>query len=352
MIKRACIIIIGLLFIAVLAEGSPERQRGAAENRMAAAAQRFLDTLRPDLLDRATFDFDDDNRRDWHYTPRSRRGLPLKAMNDPERRAAHALLRSALSARGYLKAMTIVELEQVLRELAEAAGRSGDHRDRDLYFFTVFGEPGGGQPWGWRVEGHHLSLNFSFIDDQLIAVTPAFMGANPAEVRTGRRAGLRVLAAEEDLGFALLGSLDADQRAEAIIADRAPREIIMAPGRTADDLGEAVGLPSAQMTDSQRDMLRLLLAEYMGNLAADGSEDLWRAIIEAGGSDIRFAWAGSEDLDEPHYYRVHGPTFVIEFDNFQGGANHIHTVWRSFNNDFGDDVLRQHYEEHHSGGEH
>lgn len=220
-------------------------------------------------------------------------------------------------------------------------------RDPLAYSIVVFGEPGAGpnaQPWAWKIEGHHVSLNFTGVSRQT-AVTPAFLGASPARIPQGERTGVRVLAAEEDLGRELLASLDADQRRAAIIADVAPDDILAIPGRSIDQK-DASGLAVASMNGDQRAIVQRLLRTYAGNMRQDVAEQELRRIAAAGIDKLRFAWMGGEKRGEGHYYRLSGPTFVIEYDNTQGGANHVHSVWRDRQNDFGRDLLQEHYEHH------
>lgn len=314
---------------------------------LADAARAFLDSLRPEQRQQANLEFEHPSRLDWHYIPRDRMGLSLGEMNADERAAAHELLHATLSGQGYLKTIAVMELDQVLREAAESRGRRADHRDPLLYYLTVFGDPSTDGPWGWRFEGHHVSLNFSSVTGE-VAVTPAFFGANPAEVREGRRAGLRVLAPEEDLGRRLLASLDEAQRDLAVLETETPMDILLAPGTDADSLEPPRGVAFADMTDEQQDLVGALLAVWAGNLAPGLAETQLERIHSAGMESIRFAWIGSSDPGQPHYYRLHGPTFVIEYDNAQPGANHIHTVWRDTERDFGADLLRRHLHEHHT----
>lgn len=310
------------------------------------AASAFLATLRRELRREALLPYAGEDRRDWHYVPRRRRGVSLKQMNDAERAAAHSLLRTALSARGYEKTAGVFALEGILREIETF----GFRRDPELYWLTIFGSPSSSAPWGWRFEGHHLSLNFSSPTGALTATTPSFFGANPARVPEGEpRAGWRLLAREEDAARRLLASLDARQRAVAVISPDAPGEILMVPDRT--EAPPPAGLAYARMTPSQRDLLLALIGEYVQNVTPAIAEAHWRRIRSAGLETVRFAWAGGASRGEGHYYRVQGPTFVIEYDNTQDEANHIHTVFRDLANDFGGDLLRRHYREsaHHAG---
>ena len=312
-----------------------------AGREMAEAATHFLAALSPEQRKKATFDFKDEERVNWHFVPRDRKGLPLKEMAGEQRALAHALLSSGLGQRGYVEAVTIISLEQILKEIEQ--GR-GPVRDPELYFFTVFGKPGPKETWGWRVEGHHLSLNFTVVNGRAAAGAPSFLGTNPGVVREGPRKGLRVLGGEEDLGRQLAQSLDDEQKKMAVLPGEAPREIITGNSRKAM-LENPGGLSVAKLTEPQKRVFMSLLDLYARRLRTEMAEHDLRRIMEAGIDKVTFAWAGSMEPGKPHYYRIHGPTFLVEYDNTQNNANHVHTVWRDLQNDFGDDALRRHYEQ-------
>lgn len=309
---------------------------------MAEAAQAFLNTLTPDLRAEATFAFDDEERYNWHFTPRERKGPTIGMMTTEQRMAVHALLQTALSSQGYLKATSIMYLEEILKVLENGSPR----RDFERYHVSIFGTPGPEAPWGWRVEGHHLSLNFSSVTDSLVATTPSFMGSNPALVPSGPKAGLRVLAAEEDLARTLLSTLTDEQRATAILPGEAPDEIVTGVARTAE-LETMAGLPLAAMDAAQQDLLMRLVEEYIHNMRDDLAAAQMQKIRDAGVEHLHFVWMGDTErgIGHPHYYRIHGPTLLIEYDNTQNNANHIHTVVRDLTGDWGEDLLRKHYEE-------
>jgi hypothetical protein len=309
---------------------------------MAHAISAFLAALEVDKRRLAMFPFDSPERFNWHYVPRRREGLPLKAMTEAERAAAHQLLRSALSEAGYRKAVDIMRLEEVLRQI-ELFPFS---RDPENYAFSVFTTAGAPLPLGWRVEGHHLSLNFTIVNDSHGALTPAFMGANPAEVRAGPLKGLRVLAQEQELAFALMHRLDSGQRQKTLLRAQSFGDIISGPKRS-DELKSPAGLPLAELSPAQRDGAMRLLEVYVRNMRQDIADLQLRGLHEAGIERIHFAWAGSLEPGQPHYYRLHGPTLLIEYDNTQNDANHIHSVWHDPRNDFGVDLLRAHYETGH-----
>jgi hypothetical protein len=312
---------------------------------MRAEAIAFLRTLRPEQRRLTVFGFDSPERLDWHYVPRERAGLPLKEMDERQRAAAHALLRAALSDDGYRKATDIMRLEEVLRAL-ERARRF--HRDPDNYAWSVFGDPEVGTPWGWRVEGHHLSLNFTFATGPAGAVTPAFMGANPARVPSGPLQGHRVLGAQEDLARELVRSLQVAERYRAIIAAGSLGDIVSGPGR-GDALRSPVGLPVGDMAPPQRALAERLIEEFVRHLRTELAEAQRTRIREAGLGAIHFAWAGPIEPGHAHYFRLHGPRLLIEHDNTQNDANHIHSVWRDPGRDFGLDLLGEHYRTGHHG---
>jgi hypothetical protein len=309
-------------------------------------AREFVAVLRPALRSECLLPLEGDERTAWSYLPGRRRGVTLKQMNEGERTAARAMLRAALSARGYEKTTGVLELEQILRETETFGALT---RDRDLYALAIFGTPSDQAPWAWRFEGHHLSLNFSSATGKIVAATPMFFGSNPARVPDGPRAGWRVLSAEEDLARQLLGSLDEGQTRKAVIATSAPADIILGPGRK--NVPDPVGVSYAELSEAQRDILMRLIGEYVGNVRDDVARAEREKIEKAGLGAIRFGWAGGTRVGEGHYYRIQGPTFVIEYDNTQNHANHVHSVFRDLEDDFGGDPLRRHYAEspHHAG---
>ena len=322
---------------------TPVDMESETAQRMAEAATTFLAALTPEQRARTTFPVDAEERLNWHYIPRARLGLPIKEMDGSQQKLAHALLSSGLSRRGYAKAVTIMSLEKVLGEL-EGPGRR-NVRDPDLYYVTVFGAPGDAAPWGWRVEGHHVSVNFLVVDGKRIAPTPNFLGANPARVPRvpgGDLAGLRVLAAEEDLARRLLAALDESQRERVVLAADAPSDILTRAEHHVKPDSPA-GLAAGQMSDGQGRLLADLLAEYVTRMPPDVADARMDRIEKDGRAHIHFAWAGDQQVGGPHYYRLQGPSFLVEYDNTQNNANHIHTVWRDFAGDWGDDLLAGHY---------
>jgi hypothetical protein len=314
---------------------------------MAGAAQAFLATLDDAQKARARLAFDAEERFNWYFTPVPRAGLPLKQMTPPQREAAFALLHVGLSEKGYSKAEAIRALEPVLAEIEQNPVR----RDPDLYYVTIFGDPSSSGTWGWRYEGHHISQNWTIVNGQSIASTPQFFGSNPAEVRNGPKKGTRVLAAEEDLARALLDSLTDAQRAAAIVAPDAPDDILTSNARTAGIQAD-LGVAWDALSTEQRGLLMAVIDEYAAAQPKALAEQRIAKIRAAGLSAVKFAWMGSRVRGERHYYRLQGPTFLIEYDNTQNGANHVHAVWRDFKGDWGTDLLAEHLKNspHHGGG--
>ena len=313
-----------------------------AAAQMAAAARSFLDSLTEAQKAKATFEYMDGERMYWYYPPINRHGLALRDMDQNQRGLAMSLLETGLTPRSFEQAKQIIEHEDVLGPLEKEMGMVTFVRDTELYYFTVFGEPGPNAPWGWRTEGHHVSLHFSIWGDNIISVTPFFFGANPAEVRKGPKTGLRILGDREDTAFQLMNSLDQSQLERAVIYDEAPLDILTYNSTKVSFPFRPQGLPGNAMTGSQKESLLSLITEYVGQVRIDLAEQKLAAIRNEGLDHFHLAWAGPVSKNDAHYYRIHGGNFVVEFDNRQDGANHIHSVWRDIENDFAADVLREH----------
>ena len=319
---------------------------------MAKSTNALIDSLTPDQRQKMVMPIDSADRTRWNFIPTSmfpRQGLPLKEMTEPQRALAQSLLQTALSQRGYTTTKAIMaDLEAILRD-TEAASRKaagkpdtgGVVRDPELYFFSVFGTPGGKTPWALRVEGHHVSLHFTIAPNGTLAAAPSFFGSNPAEVRDGPMKGFRALDKEQDAGRALVMALDEQQRKIAIITADAPSDIITKTAVIAEAL-TPTGIAASAMTPQQRDLLTQLIDVYTSQMTADTAAERQAEIKQAGLDKVAFAWAGAVEPGQRHYYRVQGPTFLIEFDNTQNNGNHIHSVWRDFESDFGRDLLREH----------
>jgi hypothetical protein len=337
--------------------------------RMTEAASAWLDALDEAQRAKASFAFDDtEQRTSWAYFPRNHAGLPLHEMDIKQQKLAHVLLTSALSLHAYAKVTAIMALESVLNLIE---GRRGDAvRDPGRYFFSIFGAPGDAR-WGWRCEGHHVALNFTVVDGHAVSPTPIFLGANPAEVRRAWHAATRPCGEEEDAARELLALLDERQRGIATICSVAPPDFVLMnlpsvpesilPGEAgalaliqrdfdamAQSDREALrfqraqprGLAGRDMNEAQRHALMALIDVYISRLP----EDLWLLSLPRVGDpkDVHFAWAGSDKRGDGHYYRLQGGTFLVEYDNTQDDANHVHAVWRDASADFGADLLRAH----------
>lgn len=319
--------------------------RTETARRMADAAAELLTSLSSDQRARVVLDFDDGERENWHYIPRDRTGLPLKEMDDRQRSLTQNLVATGLSSAAHRRANTIIELEPILAEL-EGEGRKFA-RDPGLYFVTLFGTPGGEGTWGWRFEGHHLSLNNTVLDGELVSASPVFFGANPAEVRHGEREGLRALKEEEETARALLNDFDGEQRRQAVVAREAPSDILTRAVPHVRGEVKEEGLAGADMSVAQLQQLKDLVAVYVDRLPEALAAMEHTRLEGVDYANAHFAWAGPAERGAGHYYRVQGPTFVAEYDNTQNDANHIHAVWRDLHKDFGEDLLKAHYREAH-----
>ncbi|TML65256.1 MAG: DUF3500 domain-containing protein [Actinobacteria bacterium] len=301
---------------------------------MRAAALAFLDSLADEQRGLATFGFDDDRRATWHYRPvdrSARHGVRLADLAQPQRNLAHRMVQTALSRHAYSQVAAIVALEDVLDAL------EGHRRGRNSgnYFVALYGEPGGEDavtPWGWRFEGHHVSVNLALVGGE-VAPTPLFLGANPAE------SAVRPLAGEEDLARSLLHALDPDQRVIAVVAGEAPGDILTTNVPAVAGPLEPAGIAGGDLHGVAREALAGLVALYAGRVPD------WKPPPV---DEVLFAWAGEPERRRPHYYRLQAPGFLVEYDNTQDGANHVHTVWRDPDGDFGRDLLRAHLAEHHA----
>jgi len=332
-------VILAVGIVAALGGVIVQAQRTSSSAAMATAAEKFLASLTPEQRQQATFPFDSGERLRWHFVPQfERNGLTIKAMTEPQRKLAHELLKTGLSDRGYTTYTQIMQLENILK--AQEKG-SGPTRDPEGYRFSVFGTPSAKGTWAWRVEFHHVSLHYTIVNGTAIASTPSFAGANPAEVKDGPQKGQRTLGQLEDTARALVAGLDAGQRKTAIFNNVALNDIVTENALDINPLSPA-GLKASDMTAAQRDQLMKVLDAYAGLMSPDIASDRMSKVKIAGVENIAFAWAGSIERGQKHYYRLQGPTFLVEFDNTQNDANHVHSVWRDFRGDFGRDLLREH----------
>ena len=317
----------------------------AQKNVVLTNAQNFLSTLTPELKSKAQYALDDAERFNWNFVPIKRNGLTYYDFSDKQRDAATVLLKSSLSERGYQKAMAIVNLENILMVVEKQAPDSR-HRDPLNYHFTVFGEPAEGKPWAWRFEGHHISLNFTSVGGEVVSSTPSFFGSNPGIVKEGESKGLEVLKEETKLSFELVNSLSANQRSTAIFSEQAPAEIISGNNRKAVPLTPD-GISFKELSREQQTLFLKLLDLYVKNYAFGFSKKLMDKIKNAGIENLHFAWAGSLAPGVANYYRIQGPMLLIEYDNTQNNANHVHTTVRDLKDDFAEDILREHYAKEH-----
>lgn len=317
-----------------------------AAKQMTRAAENFLSLLTPEQKARAVYSFTATERTNWHFVPRDdRKGVQIKEMDEKQRAAAMALLKTGLSQKGYTRATTIMAMENVLKALEKG---TGPVRDTERYFVTLFGTPpfSASKPWGWRFEGHHLALNVTVVGNK-IAASPNFYGANPAEVRVddGGMKGTRVLKDEEEVARTFLAALTPEQLKTTIYATDAPNDILTGDKVKVEAL-EAKGILYKALTKEQKKLLEAVIAVHTGNMAPDLARERTNRLTKAGKDQILFAWAGSTERGQRHYYRIQGPTFLVEYDNTQNNANHIHSVWRDFNGDFGADLIAEHLAEY------
>ncbi len=310
-----------------------------ATSEIAEACKNWLNSLSPEQKAKGAYDFRDGERIFWYYPPLNRHGLPLRDMDAKQRGLAYAIIDSSLNPESAEKAKLIMEHELVLGPIEVEEGAANFDRNPELYYWTVFGDPGGDGPWGWRAEGHHVSLHINAWEDRIISVTPFFLGANPAEVLRGDKQGLRILDRREDLAIELISSFDDAQKAKAIVHDKAPWDILTYNSSKAA-VHDNEGVSGAEMSGAQQETLMSLIAEYVNGMRPEYAEDKMAQLQAQGLDNFRVVWAGALDRSRDHYYRIHGGNFIIEFDNIQNGANHIHSVWRDVDNDFGEDVMR------------
>ncbi|NUM54626.1 MAG: DUF3500 domain-containing protein [Candidatus Hydrogenedentes bacterium] len=332
-----------LLVVSVLLGSMASHFAGAEPlQELVASANALLESLNDEQRTAAALPFNSDERLNWHYVPKERLGLPLKSMDEKQRGLALTLLKTLLSHEGFETVETIRSLEDILKVIEnDQVGR----RDSDKYYFTVFGKPSDSENWGIRYEGHHISLHWTIVHGKIVSTFPQFLGSNPGEVKDGPKKGARPLGIEEDLGRSLVKALDDKQRTEAVLQQDVPADIITGASREASIEGN-LGLAYSAMTPDQQGTL-ISLIQVLANIQRPEFAELRIAKLrDAGLDNIKFAWIGGFEKGQKHYYRVQGPTFVIEYDNTQNDANHIHVVWRDFKDDFGMDSLKAHYAAH------
>ncbi len=325
-----------LLFASrLLATASPATDLATAVNAM-------LDSLDNTQRAQTVYAFDAEERWDWHFVPRERAGVALKDMNESQQALALAVLEAGLSEHGVKTAETIRSLEGVLRELE---GPQATHRQPLDYHFMVFGTPEVDGTWALRYEGHHLSLQWTIVGGEAMATTPQFFGSNPGDVMEGPLKGTRALGNLEDMGRAFVKALDEAQRATAVLSSDAPKDILTGADREAE-MQEDAGIPYAALSDEQKATFIGLLEAFARYQRPEIADQRLARIRTNGLDDVKFAWMGSMEKGQGHYYRIQGKTFIVEYDNTQNNANHVHAVWRDFHGDFGRDLLKEHYAQH------
>jgi len=309
-------------------------------------ALALLDALDDGQADRARGTLADPRLTEWSYLPGERPGLNLEDLGSAQHALLLEMLRAAHSASGAELAVGAIEVERVRRELTSGAPPSGDR-----YWLRVLGDPSVDEPWGWRINGHHLAVHVVVAGDTT-TLTPHFIGSEPAVIPSGPHTGRRLLGPEEDLARELAAGLDPDQRALGISADVAPADILTRHDPVADPSLLPTGIGRDLLRPDQRQLLDRLVRRYLDRAPTSYADRCWREAEEAGPDAIRFAWAGPTERGpgRGHYYCVTAPDFLIEYDNTQDDANHAHSVWRHLRDDFGTDPLRAHYARHHTDG--
>jgi len=289
---------------------------------------------------KSVFPFNEMSRYDWNYLPPSlipRKGVCLKDLNGTQKNTIYALLKSFLSDQGFIRTQDIMNNEYYLKELEPDM----IHRIPENHFIAFYGNPGKDSVWGWKFSGHHIALNFTIVKSKL-AFSPVFFGVYPAEIKEGKNKGRRIIKDEEDIGFELINMLNAEQKLKAVFQSKAFNDIVTTNSIQVGPLNP-VGILAKDLTFQQKSVLNKLIASHLSSMPAEIAEMRMKRIISEDFNQIRFGWAGSLITGLPHYYRIQGKTFLIEFDNTTHNANHVHIVWRDFNGDFGVDLLNEHY---------
>ena len=304
-------------------------------------AEWYVSALSPELKATGLLELGHAERFNFNFVPLDRKGPTFHDFSETQKQAALALLKASLSEGGYQKATAIMELEKVLI-IIENQPAGGTYRDPLNYHFLIFGTPSSTQAWGWKFEGHHISVNFMMQGDKIVSSTPSFLGANPGVVGIEEQRGKQVLRLETELGFSLINALTAEQLKTARFAEKAVPEIITVNKRKASRL-EPQGIMFSALNEQQQKLFKRLVVVYVDNYQLGFAKELNEKITRAGWSNFSFAWAGSLSPGAGHYYRLQGPELLIEYANTQNNANHVHTVVRDLTNDFAEDILRQHY---------
>lgn len=322
------------------------------------AVRRFLNTLKADELKKTNYAFEDSLRHKWTNLPVGmvpRPGIQYGSLSDQSRLALHRVLSALLSSQGYLKLTSIMQLDDILNVLYQEAYNQGKINkeaftriqnlkwDHGNYYISVWGQPQSKAPWGLSLGGHHIALSCT-VTGSKVSLSPLFIGTDPAEVKSSKYAGWRVLSKEEDYGFMLVNMLTESQKSKAILKQEVPGDIITNPN-SSQRISEYYGISGKEFNEAQQSMLEILIQEYIHNFEHAFAHDFYSRILKTGIDKIYFAWVGSLENNKPHYYIIHGPDFLIEYDNmgFQHDGNHIHAILREKGNDFGEDILKKHY---------
>ena len=334
---------LSLLLITIFALILPARSQ-----QIVSAATKFINTLNADQKAATLFPFDADEKYNFHFVPIARKGITFNEMTDEQKQLAIDLMKTCLSSNAFQKTQQIMQLDNVLKQL-ENRPPEDHYRDPGNYHITIFGIPAANTIWGWRFEGHHISFNFSVDKQKLVAGTPGFLGSNPAEVLSGPQKGTQVLKDETDLGFFMLHALTPEQMQKAVIDTGAPKDILTFDKRKAM-IDTPAGIRYNELNAVQQQELLQLIKLYIQRYTKLFAEDRLKEIQKAGLDNLRFAWAGytQKEVGKGTYYRIQGPTIIIEYDNTQNNANHVHSVIRDLLHDFGGDELMSHYQSYHT----
>ncbi|MCR9063179.1 MAG: DUF3500 domain-containing protein [Cytophagales bacterium] len=336
-----------ILFVLAVLAGSCSYAQKNNNEAVLEATNQFLKTLNAEQKAQALFDLNSIERKNWYYTPVPRKGLDYRTLDPSQKKLAREILRASLSKEGNETALAIMQLESVLHVL-ENRPAGNDHRDPDKYYYSIFGTPNSTKPWACRIEGHHLSLNYSSADHKINSATPLFFGTNPARVPSGMPLpeGTEVLKKETAMGFDFLKSLNQSQHQRAKINDKAPYDMETANNAKAE-IDLEVGLPFTEMNKTQQMALMQMVSHYVKRSPNGFALELLEKIEQAGLDKLHFVWMGGEEWGQGHYYRIHSPAILIEYDCTQNGANHVHSVIRDLSNDWGDDIIAKHIKEQH-----
>lgn len=350
--KLFCVLVLAILAIPAWSQNT---------EKLKSSTLGFIQTLEGSQRDSVFIAFADSSRTQWTNLPLGlapRVGLRYGDLSEQSKIAFHKVLSTVFSSQGYLKTFAIMQVDDILHELFEIQFQQGKVNERSMefirklnwdygnYYVAIAGNPESDDTWGVKFEGHHISINLTVAGNEF-TMTPLFFGSDPAVVEATQYAGLRPLSKEEDYGFWLINALDENQKAKATLSEKVPGDIITSPDRP-QWLEEFQGIKGSDLNEGQQKILHYLIEEYIGNLDHEKAEEYLAKLHARGMGEVYFAWIGSYEPMKPHYYVVHSPDFLIEYDNvgFLDNANHIHSIWREKGNNFGEDVLKKHRMNH------